>query len=1357
MDVLLPIPDRTRWQPLRSGLINLFKYDNEIFPFKNGRLLLRGNNGAGKSRVLALQLPFLLDGEITSSRVEPDCDPAKRLEWHLLMGEKYPHRLGYTWIEFGRVTSEGTPEFCTLGCGMEMSRGGKFHRWYFVTPLRVGANLKLVKEGNYPLTEDALELSLSSGAVYRTVREYRQAVNDRLFHLDEERFEALINLLIQLRKPQLSKNLDEKLLSKALSDSLPPLDPATLSDVAEAFRELEHDREELQKYERSSTALKHFNQSYQRYAQVAVGRKATELRDAHNAYEREQRAHRQCGETVQQAEVTRENAERRTRESKRQQEEADGVATALRNSPEMKTANDLKRLKDEADRAAESADQAQSDFTNAEIVVADRRQQVSDQGDIHKADSRRVDETIKAVRLAEASLEIRLPLDEADSSPAKTESSKRKSIAEVHRLREQQEHLSKLSDTALVAKRTLQSAEEKRNEQETRLTRGRETESEQRSEQKRIALELIAATRGWLQHAKILRLSPTEEYVETLRRWCDLINGVNPVRLAVSELLSQIENEISHRKGELSGLRESVATRRRAFILEKTNLQAGIETGPPAAYGIDVLSRSNRDGAPLWKLCDFRDDVSLVDRAGCEAALQAAGLLDAWVTPEGRLVGQDNDVFIDCQSDPVEHLRTLSSLLKAAPNSHDSHASKVEAATIERILSSIGAEKSEEVWVTATGDWHNGALSGKWLKSTAEFIGAGAREAAKLRRLAEIESELKRLDDEEDVLIQEEQALGTRRVDARNEDQSLPLDNALRDATTKWELATQNVDKERLEHERLGNIVLTRKKEYDDAWATLLNAARELNLETWVERLDQLRSSIDLVERNLMLLWPLLEALHRTAQTLERSLQELKRASAQATDFKSRSEDAANLAAKLKREYETLEAFSGEKARTALEQLKVVEENLKLLKDAFEKANKALTYASVESATAQRDLKHSQEALRKAEDERATHIEAFRQFASTGMLEQLSESPDGIESWSASRLVDFVREVHSRVGSHALSDDAWDKTQNELHREFQKLQTELSAQSLRPESESRHGVDVVSVEYNGKLRRVPELLAQLDDEISRRHELLNAGERKFIENHLIGEVADHLHKLICRAAELVSIMTAEVVKRPTTAAGMTLRFKWEPLEDGPAGTKVVCDLLKRNRATWSEIEREQLAAFLQERIQDVRSTSEFGTWREYLERAVDYREWHCFFVERKMDGDWRRMTKRTHGTGSSGEKAVALTIPQFAAAAAHYHSIPDAPRLIMLDEAFVGIDPLMRANCMGLLESFDLDFAMTSENEWGCYPTISGLSICQLATRAGVNAIAVTPWIWNGKVRSRVSSIGFNTSRAAALDQDSAK
>ena len=101
---MLPAPSSERWKPLRAGLVDMFYYDQEEFWFHDGRLLLRGNNGTGKSKVLALMLPFLLDGDLAPHRVEPDGDRQKRMEWNLLLGGKHPssERLGYTWLEFGR-------------------------------------------------------------------------------------------------------------------------------------------------------------------------------------------------------------------------------------------------------------------------------------------------------------------------------------------------------------------------------------------------------------------------------------------------------------------------------------------------------------------------------------------------------------------------------------------------------------------------------------------------------------------------------------------------------------------------------------------------------------------------------------------------------------------------------------------------------------------------------------------------------------------------------------------------------------------------------------------------------------------------------------------------------------------------------------------------------------------------------------------------------------------------------------------------------------------------------------------------------------------------------------------------------
>jgi len=140
----LPIPHRERWQPLRLGLVDLYHYDVEEFWFEDGHLLLRGNNGTGKSKVLSLTLPFLLDASLASSRVEPDGDRGKRMEWNLLMG-KLERRLGYAWIEFGRVEAGGGAQFLTLGCGMQAVAGRpRLEHWFFVTPQRVGADFTLL-------------------------------------------------------------------------------------------------------------------------------------------------------------------------------------------------------------------------------------------------------------------------------------------------------------------------------------------------------------------------------------------------------------------------------------------------------------------------------------------------------------------------------------------------------------------------------------------------------------------------------------------------------------------------------------------------------------------------------------------------------------------------------------------------------------------------------------------------------------------------------------------------------------------------------------------------------------------------------------------------------------------------------------------------------------------------------------------------------------------------------------------------------------------------------------------------------------------------------------------------------------
>ena len=53
----------TRWTLNRAGICNVYQYGDETLRFGDGRLLLRGVNGSGKSTAMNMLLPFLLEAD----------------------------------------------------------------------------------------------------------------------------------------------------------------------------------------------------------------------------------------------------------------------------------------------------------------------------------------------------------------------------------------------------------------------------------------------------------------------------------------------------------------------------------------------------------------------------------------------------------------------------------------------------------------------------------------------------------------------------------------------------------------------------------------------------------------------------------------------------------------------------------------------------------------------------------------------------------------------------------------------------------------------------------------------------------------------------------------------------------------------------------------------------------------------------------------------------------------------------------------------------------------------------------------------------------------------------------------------
>ena len=70
-----------KWHVHRAGLLNFWYYDDEEFNFANGKLLLRGNNGSGKS-VTMQSFIGLLDGRKSPDRLDPFGSRARK--WKII-------------------------------------------------------------------------------------------------------------------------------------------------------------------------------------------------------------------------------------------------------------------------------------------------------------------------------------------------------------------------------------------------------------------------------------------------------------------------------------------------------------------------------------------------------------------------------------------------------------------------------------------------------------------------------------------------------------------------------------------------------------------------------------------------------------------------------------------------------------------------------------------------------------------------------------------------------------------------------------------------------------------------------------------------------------------------------------------------------------------------------------------------------------------------------------------------------------------------------------------------------------------------------------------------------------------------
>ena len=268
----------SKWKMYKIGLVDFWYYDEQEFYFLDGRMLLRGANGSGKSVTMQSFIPLLLDGNMRPERLDPFGSRARKMENYLLEeGDGRDERTGYLYMEFKRKETES---YITIGIGIRARKGKKLDSWYFCINdgRRIGKDIFLYKDLDQKIVYTKTELRNrigDGGKVMESQKEYAQCVNHYLFGFETmEEYKEMLELLIQLRTPKLSKDFKPTIINDILGNSLQTLSEDDLRPMSEAIENMDGLKTNLDNLKESLKSAKQIERAYDQYNEIVLYNKA---------------------------------------------------------------------------------------------------------------------------------------------------------------------------------------------------------------------------------------------------------------------------------------------------------------------------------------------------------------------------------------------------------------------------------------------------------------------------------------------------------------------------------------------------------------------------------------------------------------------------------------------------------------------------------------------------------------------------------------------------------------------------------------------------------------------------------------------------------------------------------------------------------------------------------------------------------------------------------------------------------------------------------------------------------------------------------------------------------------------------
>lgn len=1346
-----------RWKMNRIGFVNFWLYDDETFDFEDGKLLLRGQNGSGKSITTQSFIPFILDGDRTPSRLDPFGSSDRRMEYYFLGEEGRDEATGYLFLEFAK---EATGEFRTIGIGQRARRGKPMDFWGFILldGQRIGRDICLYKKvgsTRIPLEKNELKKMLGDENCFTDVPgEYKALVNKHIFGFSKmEQYDQFIRLLVKVRAPKLSKELKPTKVYEILNDSLQTLTDEDLRAMVDAMEKMDGIQESLDGLNRAFSDVRAIRKEYTRYNQYMLAKKG----QAYLVKQKEVQAARKnlSVQEEKKQQMTAEQKEKRIR--KEEIENRSRVVEA-----ELVSLYDTDM--EEADRKLE---QARESYSEIEKSLERWDKKIEDwKGEIQRTESgirsldgelelqrgglrrqkEELDETQETLQWEGHEDVLRLigteRLDGTEEIGRRLGEYK-KQIVDAKTIVEQFERIQQEFDEVT------QRAEECRKEKREREQEEEAAQKELFEEQNRLIAEIYEwgdEGRQWRPEENVLR-----ETERVLREYHVSSDGEKIKKILAADFEEKRRLQADRVK-ETEGKREECSEQLAEAEEEIYKIQNAVEMEPmrdeKTKNSRKAMKEAGIDSVPFYRVVEFADGLGERECARLEAQLERMGILDALVVTKDGM----EKIKTDCPefADAVLYVEqkgdsTFGGL--AVNEELDGQMREAAAAVLSHIYET--EQNGGDVYLSADGCFRQGILAGKADKEgEAEYVGELARKRKKERQLSALEQRkgeiLEELEGLQRELEREKKALDQLEAEYRSIPDFIQINSILEQVRVcRWNLeqveeSCRRQEKKEDECSRRRDRIYQKMlqecrglpygrtySEYQEAWDAVEEYQR-----LWQE----IREGLLKAERYLSDIVREKERMEQAEMQLDEAFYEKRRCQTEGKKQEiliQKYEEYLNRP-KVKEQAKRIAALKSERNGLSeeigniRERLASLDTELRILSEG-EEARKTELQEKIGEETWLRKYFEEELALRLVLDQEAGSLGELAKEAQ----EQMRDSDRGREPGELFNALYQVYQKHN-ASLFPYGTTLEDCFAGDREEDFR-----------GGPSAVRSRVRLVSV-WNGKKVYFEEFYQILKTSIEETELLIQQKDRELFEDILSQTISRQLTDRIAESRKWVKDMSA-LMKNMETSMGLTFSLDWKPKtaeDDAELDTAELEQILLRDKELLTMEDISQVAAHFRSKIQTEKMKQEetggVVNYMELVRETLDYRKWFEFRMSyRKEEEAKKPLTNAAFNRFSGGEKAMAMYIPLFAAVNAQYQKAEkmDYPRIIALDEAFAGVDDKNISSMFDLVHILDFDYIMNSQALWGCYENVRGLRIAELLRPLNSRIVTVIRYTWNGHER----------------------